>query len=67
MCADRMHHIIIAIILGIIMGLAASGQIQIAFLLQLALIILFLLDGFAGICPGRTILRQILPPCEDKK
>ncbi len=66
MCAERMQRIIIAIILGITMGLAAT-QPQIAFLVQLALIILLLIGGFTGWCPSLDFLRQFLPSCDEMK
>ena len=62
MCAERMQRIILAIILGINMGLAAT-QPQIAFLVQLAVIVLLLVGGLTGKCLSLEILRQFLPPC----
>jgi hypothetical protein len=71
MCAERMQRIIIAIILGFVMGTAATGMgeagssgLQIAFLTQLILIIMLLVGGLTGFCPSLAILRQILPPCD---
>lgn len=63
MCAQRMQRIFLAIILGINMGLAAT-QPQIAFLVQLAVIILLLIGGFTGRCLSLEILQQFLPPCD---
>ena len=65
MCAERMQRIVQAIILGLILGLWGSGMIQIAFLLVLAMIILLLVGGFTGFCPGLMILKAILPPCNE--
>ena len=65
MCAERMQRIVQAIILGLILGLWGSGMIQIAFLLVLAMIILLLVGGFTGFCPGLMILQAILPPCNE--
>ncbi len=65
MCAERMQRIIQAIILGIIMGLAGSGMIQVAFLLMLAMMVLLLIGGFTGFCPGLMILKTILPSCDE--
>jgi hypothetical protein len=64
-CAERMHRIAIAIVLGIIMGLV-PGQIQAAFVLQLLLMLMLLVSGFTGFCPSLKILGQILPPCDDE-
>lgn len=67
MCAERMRSIIIAIVLGITMGLVGSGSLQYAFIVQLLLIIALLVDGTTGYCPLRFTLRAILPPCNDKE
>jgi len=64
-CAERMHRIFLAIILGMNMGLAVS-QPKIAFLIQLAIIILLLVGGFTRWCVGLEILKQFLPSCEEK-
>jgi len=65
MCAERMQRIIQAIILGLIMGLAGSDMIQIAFLLMLAMMVLLLIGGFTGFCPGLMILKAVLPSCKE--
>lgn len=68
MCAERMQRIVQAILLGMILGLWGSGMIQIAFLLVLAMIVLLLIGGLTGFCPGLLILKSILPSCnEDRK
>ena len=67
MCAERVQRMIIAIVLGLVMGTAGSGMIQIAFLLQFAVMILLLIGAFTGFCPSLLILKQILPSCDAKK
>jgi len=64
MCAERMQLFILAIVLGLVMGLAGGGQVQIAFIVQLALMILLLIGGFSGSCILLRILKKIIPPCE---
>ncbi len=61
-----MQRIFLAIILGMNMGLAVS-QPQIAFLVQLAVIVLLLIGGFTGKCIGVEILKQFIPPCDAAK
>jgi len=65
MCAERMQRIIQAIILGLVMGLAGSDMIQIAFLLMFAMMVLLLIGGLTGFCPGLMILKAILPSCDE--
>ena len=66
MCADRMRSIIIAIVLGLSLGLLGSENIKYMFIMQLVIIIALLVDGFSGFCPLRAMLRAILPKCEDR-
>ena len=66
MCAERMQRIFLAIILGMNMGLAVT-QPRIAFLVQLAVIVLLLVGGFTGKCLSLEILRQFLPSCDAEK
>jgi hypothetical protein len=61
-----MHRIFLAIILGMNMGLAVS-QPKIAFLVQLAIIILLLVGGFTRWCVGLEILKSLLPPCKESQ
>ncbi len=65
MCADRMRSIILAIVIGLAMGVAATNM-QISFIIFLVLLIALLIDGFTGFCPIRLILKNILPKCEDR-
>jgi len=65
MCADRMRSIILAIIIGLSMGLAATSM-QYAFLGLLFVIIILLIDGFTSFCPIRALVSTILPKCEDR-
>jgi len=62
-CAERMQRIVLAIILGVNMGLAVSN-VQLAFLIQLAVIVLLLIGGFTGKCLSVEILKQFLPSCD---
>jgi len=66
MCADRMRSIIIAIILGLSMGMLGSDMLKYAFIVQIILITALLIDGFLGFCPIRSVLSAILPKCEDR-
>ncbi len=63
MCVDRMRSLILAIIIGVSMGIAGEQNFQLAFLIQLLLIVALLVDGATGFCPIRALLRNILPPC----
>jgi hypothetical protein len=73
MCAEKIQRLIQASILGFVLGLAGIGMsgetlmLQLAFLLQLAMMIMLVIAGLTGWCPGLTILKKIFPSCEEMK
>jgi len=66
MCAEKIQRLIQASILGFVMGLAGSGMYAAAFLLQFAMMIMLVIAGFTGWCPGIIVLKKIFPSCEEK-
>ncbi len=64
MCAEKIQRIIQASILGIVMGLAASDMIAVAFMLQVVTMLMLLVAGLTGFCPGLIILKKIFPACQ---
>lgn len=67
MCAEKIQRLIQASILGFVMGLAGSGMIQLAFLLQFAMMLMLVIAGLTGFCPGLIILKKIFPSCQDSQ
>jgi hypothetical protein len=73
LCAERMQRIVQAIILGVTMGLAAAGiggdtkMLQLAFLIQFAMMVMLIIAGVTGWCPGLIVLKKIFPSCEEAK
>ena len=70
LCAERMQRIIQAIILGVTMGLAAVGiggntlMLQLAFLMQFSMMVILIIAGITGWCPGLMVLKKMFPGCE---
>jgi len=64
MCAQKAHRIIIAIMLGFVLGIAGVGMFKLAFLLQLFVMVMLLVWAFTDFCPSLYLLRKVLPPCE---
>lgn len=70
MCAERVQRIVQAILLGFIMGLAGLGMagdtlmLQLAFIMMFAMMIMLLIAGFTGFCPGLMVLKKIFHPCK---
>jgi hypothetical protein len=73
LCAERMQRIVQAIILGVTMGLAAAGiggdtkMLQLAFLIQFSMMVMLIIAGVTGWCPGLIVLKKIFPSCEEAK
>jgi hypothetical protein len=67
MCAERLHRIVIAIILGFVMGMAGVGMLKIAFLAQLFVMIMLIIWAFTDFCPSLYLLKKIIPPCYETK
>lgn len=73
MCAEKIQRLIQASILGIIMGVTASGisgeafMLQLAFLLQFGMMVMLVIAGLTGFCPGLLILKKIFPSCEESR
>jgi len=68
MCAERLHRILIASMLGFVMMFAGMQMIKLAFLLQLFIMIMLLIWAFTDFCPSLYALKKVLPSCySDKK
>ena len=70
MCAEKIQRLIQASILGFVLGLAGMGiggnqlMLQVAFLLQLGMMVMLVIAGLTGWCPGLIVLKKIFPSCE---
>jgi len=67
MCAEKLQRLIQASILGFVMGLAGSGMYAAAFLLQFGMMVMLVIAGLTGWCPGLIVLKKIFPSCEEMK
>ncbi len=71
MCAEKIQRLIQASILGFVLGLTAmgingeAGMLQLAFLLQFGMMVMLLIAGLTGWCPGIIVLKKIFPSCEE--
>ena len=65
MCAEKIQRLIQASILGIVMGLAGSGMYAAAFILQFGMMVMLVIAGLTGWCPGLIILKKIFPSCKE--
>ena len=67
MCVERLQKILLALALGMVMMLAATGSIKAAFLLQLGLMVILIASGLTGFCYITKVLNSAFPSCEDNK
>ncbi len=65
MCAEKIQRLIQASILGFVMGLAGSGMYAAAFILQFSMMLILIIAGLTGWCPGLIILKKIFPSCDE--
>ncbi len=56
-----------AIILGVIMGLAGIGMTKLAFVLQLFVMVMLIIWAMTNFCPSIFILKKFMPPCDFKE
>ena len=66
MCAERFFSLFIAIVLGINMGVAGSGDFKSAFLISLLLIILLLAVAIVKGGVIRRAIKSFLPQCKEE-
>ena len=70
MCAEKIQRLIQASILGFVLGLAGMGMagdklmLQAAFLLQFGMMVMLVIAGLTGWCPGLLMLKKIFPSCK---
>ena len=67
MCAEKIQRLIQASILGFVMGLAGSDMLALAFFLQVGMMIMLVIAGLTGFCPGLIILKKIFPSCQESQ
>lgn len=73
MCAQKVQRLVQAIILGLVMGMAAMGisgereMLQLAFLVQFAMMVMLIVAGLTGWCPGLIVLKKIFPSCKEQE
>ena len=67
MCAERVHRMLIASMLGFVMMFAGMQMIQPAFLLQLFVMVMLLIWAFTDFCPSLYVLKKVFPSCYSEK
>jgi len=66
-CAQRVQRVLMAIMLGIVMGLAGSGMLAAAFVLQLFIMIMLIIWAVTNFCPSIWLLEKTIGKCDFEK
>lgn len=64
MCVSRMQRLMTAIVLGLILILGLTGNVDLAIGLQVFVIIMMTIWAITNFCPSIWMMKKILPPCE---
>jgi hypothetical protein len=67
MCVEKLQKILVAMLLGIVLLLAGSGSLKLAFMLQVILMIVLILSGLTGFCFITKVLNSAFPMCNEEK
>jgi len=68
MCGDKAQRVLMAIMLGISMGLLANPQtVKIGFILQTFIIVMILIFAFTNFCPSLWFFNKIFGKCDWEK
>jgi len=66
-CAQRVQRVLMAIMLGVVMGFAGSGMMAVAFVLQLFIMIMLVIWAVTNFCPSIWMLEKAIGKCDFKK
>ena len=67
MCVEKLQKILLAMALGIVMMLIATGSIKAAFLLQFSIMIILIVSGLTGFCYITQVRKTAFPLCNEEK
>jgi hypothetical protein len=66
-CAQRVQRLLMAIMLGLVLMLAATGMTQLAFILQVFIMIMIIVWAFTNFCPSIWFFQKVLGDCDFEK
>ncbi len=66
LCAEKIHRLLMAIMVSICMVLFVTGATQIAVVLQTFIVIMLLVWAFTDFCPSLWMFSKTLKPCDKK-
>jgi len=67
MCVSRIQRLMTAIVLGLVLILGLTDNVNLAIGLQVFVIIMLTIWALINFCPSIWVLKKILPPCAWEK
>ena len=67
MCVEILQKILLAMALGIVMMLVASGSLKAGFILHVGIMIMLIFSGLTGFCYITKVLSTAFPSCNEDK
>ncbi len=67
MCVERLQKILLAMVMGMAMMLAATGSLKAGFLLQFGTMVILIVSGFTNFCYITQLLKNAFPLCNKDK
>ncbi len=66
MCAEKIQRFLMAIVLTIAMVLFATGQMQLAVIVQTLVIVMVVVWAFTDFCPSLWLFKKVFGKCPQK-
>jgi hypothetical protein len=66
MCAEKIQRFLMAIVLTIAMVLFATGQMQLAVIVQTLVIVMVIVWAFTDFCPSLWVFKKVFGKCPQK-
>jgi len=66
-CAQRVQRLLMAIMLGLVLLLIGTQQLQMAIILQIFIIIMVLVWALTNFCPSIWFLQKVIGDCDFEK
>lgn len=67
MCVSRIQRLMTAVVLGLVLILGLTNNVNLAIGLQVFAIIMMSVWAITNFCPSIWVLKKIFPPCEWEK
>lgn len=63
MCVSRIQRLMTSIVLGLVLFLGLTDNVNLAIALQVFVIIMMTIWAITNFCPSTWVLKKLFPPC----